>query len=304
MKNLIKLLVCIISMMIISPLYAFNLITSCNNCTDDQYRRMAERTISNGAIVIVVDADNANVHAYKIRRTKVDDNIDVSVAIDVAVPDDVKINFSKVVSYKNEYIDDLKREFGSLNIEFEALGVDEDIQEQPVNVMSTNASYGAVNAYDFISDSSLRRRVFSRLTTQYPTFMEINKYWNNMVNLVNESFLGGKVGLSVNLDILEFTPTFTFEDGSFVIARYNMVSKTFTVKSGVDEAGNDIPLDSSSGIGGVYVIRDAQHFEDFKDYMSQHWWIHFRGNLGYGQSCTSSCKLISVSEWECTAQCK
>ncbi|MCK7459065.1 hypothetical protein [Idiomarina aminovorans] len=282
---------------------ASTIVKSCNDCSDFQSRRTAESIMVNGATVVVVDSIKASVSAYSIRKSVIEDNIDVFTATPIPVPEEIKRTFSETVSYKEKYINDVKSDFNSDNIKFEHIDFDSVSQNVVKNMQYTTADYDPINAYDFMSNSSLRRQTYDRLTILYPNYMKFSESWNDTVNAIDISF-GQGVNIHADLSILTFTPTIEFADGSYVIAEYDVDSKTFIVNKGVDEGGNDIATKSNSSPGGVYNIRDSEHLADFEKYMNYYWLIDFNGRAGPGQSCTSSCRLISEERWECTAQCR
>lgn len=294
---------CFIVLMISLSSQASTFVKSCNDCSDVQSRRTAESIMINGATVVVVDSVKASIAAYKIRKSIIDDNIDVFTASSVSIPEEVERAFAETISYKDQYINDVKRDFGSDNIKFKKIDFGSVSQNLVKNIQYTTADYDSINAYNFMSNSSLRRQTYERLTTLYPNYMKFSESWNDTLKAIDLSF-GKGVNIQADLSILTLTPTIKFDDGSYVIVEYDIDSKTFIVKKGVDEGGNDIPTKSNSSPGGVYNIRDSEHLADFEQYMNYYWLIDFNGSAGPGQSCTTSCRLISEERWECNAQCR
>lgn len=283
-------------------LHARTIIKSCNNCSNVGYKHAAQAEIMYGTKVVIVDAVKSNISAYTILRTKVDDDIDVSVASQIALPEDIKNSFKDAVTYKDQYINDFKAEFKSAQIPYNAIQADILSNSNPVNNTEPDQSE-PINAFDFMANSALRRQVFERLTKNYPNYIKFNEYWNKTVGMISVSFGGQKANISADLEILTLNPTLKFEDGSYVIAQYNMDNNTLDVKLGVDQAGNNIPMDSDASIGGIYNIRDSSHLSDIQEYMSYYWLINFK-NATHGQSCTMKCKPTSNVRYECTYACR
>ncbi len=285
-----------------NSLHARTIIKSCNNCSSVGYKNTAQAEIIHGTKVVIVDAVKSNISAYTILRTKVDDGTDVSVASQVAVPEDIKIAFKEAITYKNQYINDFKSEFNSEKISYNAIQADILSNSNPVNNTAPNQSK-PINGFDFMANSALRRQVFERITKNYPNYIKFNEYWNKTVGMISISFGGEKANISADLEILTLNPTLKFEDGSYVIAQYNMDNNTLDVKLGVDQAGNNIPMDSDASIGGIYNIRNSSHLSEIQEYMSYYWLIDFK-NAPHGQSCTMKCKPTSNVRYECTYGCK
>lgn len=304
MSNTLKIIFYIVLFVCAYSSYGITLIKSCNNCSEVQYKYKAKEVSINGAYVVVIDSENSSVVAFRIIRSKVDDDIDVSIPKSVSVPDEIKSTFSEAILSRNDYLDDLQSDFGSTSINFSI--IESDIYGAgfyAIQSTESDQSSDSINAFDFMSNSSLRRQTFDRLTTQYPSYMKFNGLWNKTVNIIGTSFGGQAVSISADLSVLAFMPTLTFEDGSYVIAEYNMDTKTFVVKEGVDEGGNDIPNNASYSIGGVYKINSSKHYRDLQEYMSYFWLIKFISR-GTGQSCTMSCRVITSERYECTYHCK
>lgn len=284
-------------------------IATCNNCTDIQTESAAEKFRSNGAIIVVTDSIRAQVKAFRIRRATFDD-VEVFNASPTSVPQEIITTFEKTIAYRNQYLGELQSDYGYGAIKIGASFVDNTQNSntlQKNNYSSTSAielANESINAYDFMSNSALRRKIHGKLTTQYPTYTSFVGGWNKTVSIIGVSFGGAIVNINANLNALAFSPKLEFEDNSYVIVGYNTKSDTFKVIEGVDEAGNDIPTSANASIDGTYTINDTSHYNDVQTYMGFFWLIDFKGNISQGQSCSTSCRLVSSGRYECTAQCK
>lgn len=311
MKNTIKFYFLFIISILLTfnsfSLKALTFVKSCNNCSDIQYKYKAKGVIENGATVIVIDTIKSNVVAFKIIRSQVDDNIDISIPQPVDVPQEIKSTFDEAIYFKNEYENDLIREFGSLNINFNQIEFSVASSKNISAMAMATTTSQSINAFDFMSNSALRRQTYQRLTTQYPNYTAFNNLWNKTVSIIGLNFGGQKVNISVDLRTLAFTPKLEFEDGSYVIVEYNTDTETFITKQGVDEGSNDIPTtatsSTNSSIGGQYNIVNSSHFNDIQEYLNYYWLVNFKSG-GSGQSCTMKCLPISSGRYECTYTCK
>lgn len=273
---------------------------SCDGCSSLQKQRMAESVIDNGAKVLVFDAVSVSVSAYRISRRFVDDHIDVSLAREVDVPTEIVESFKDAISYKAEYISALKRDFGSLIIPFNQLSI---------SVVSTSkiASTNKLNnesptAYDFMSNSSLRRNTFNELTENYPTYDLFRQSINALSRSINIDAGGAFGSITIDLSGLEIEPKITFDDGSYVNVKYNYSNDNFDTISGVDAAANDIPQ-AGDALGGQYNVSSSEQWAQFQEYSEYFWRVEFFGQAQEGQACGTKCTKMDGAKWKCVIKC-
>ena len=161
--------------------------------------------------------------------------------------------------------------------------------------ITSDCGAGDINAYDFLSTSSIRVNVFNKMLTYYPSIQGTINSWNNFVTYINADFGVG----SVEAKWLTIAQTINFEDGSSVDVVASESGNSFsTVKgSAVDCSGNLIPTEQGGFIGS-FSFETSREYEAFQNYGDLHG-IDFENNLSCRMgSYLTQCKKVP-SGYEC-----
>lgn len=161
---------------------------------------------------------------------------------------------------------------------------------------SSGCGVGDINAYDFLSTSSLRVNVFNKMLTYYPSIQSTINSWNSFVTFANADFAVG----SVEAKWLTIAQTINFEDGSSVDVVASESGNSFsTVKgSAVDCSGNLIPTEQGGFIGN-FSFETSGEYEAFQSYGDLHG-IDFENNFTCKMgSFLTQCRKVP-SGYECT----